>query len=235
MITSLIIPFRNEKEYAEFTLVNTHSFLTKSEVSFEIIAVDDSSDGTWEILKSFASNYDNVIVIKGGSPPGYGKALLTGFKIASGDIIIPFNGDNSDSLEDVLRYTKLINNGYDMVFGSRYMKQSSISGSSPLKGGISRLGNLFLQFVFRANCTDLTNSFKAYKKEVITSVQPSSAGYELGMELAIKAICTGYKYTTIPISWTEREMGRSKMAVFRTALVFTITAIKMRYSQMKLM
>ena len=101
MKTSLIIPFRNEVGYAEATLSGAYQFLSERNLEFELIAVDDSSDGTWEIAQAFAAQHENVVAIKGGSPPGYGKALRTGFHAASGDILIPFNGDLSDSLDDV--------------------------------------------------------------------------------------------------------------------------------------
>ena len=143
MKTSLIIPFKNEKEYAELTMETVFSYMTAKNLDFELVAVDDSSDGTWEILKSFRETHANIVVIKGSETPGYGKALRKGFTVASGDILIPFNGDLCDSLDDVLSYIQLIEGGYDMVFGSRYMKGGEVLDHPSIKVHLSRAGNTF--------------------------------------------------------------------------------------------
>ena len=84
--------------------------------------------------------------------------------MATGDIIIHFNGDLCDSLDDVILYIELIENGNDMVFGSRFMTESKVSDASMAKGFLSQLGNVFVQWLVHTNCNDLTNSFKAYRK-----------------------------------------------------------------------
>ncbi len=215
MKTSLIIPFKNEEEYAQLTLEGIHSFLTEKQIDFEIIAVDDSSDGTWEIIQTFQKTHDRVQSAKGGNPSGYGMALKTGFEMASGDIIIPFNGDFCDSPEDVLAYIALISSGYDMVFGSRFVKGAIISGAPFSKTMLSRWGNGLIKLLFGLKCNDITNSFKAYRKEVWEEVQPTQQDTRLVIELALKSVLTGYSYTTMPLTWTGRKYGESKMAVFK--------------------
>jgi dolichol-phosphate mannosyltransferase len=228
MKTSLIIPFKNEKEYAELTMQTAYADMVGKGLDFELIAVDDSSDGTWEILEQFQRTHNNIIVIKGGNPPGYGKALRKGFSAATGDILIPFNGDLCDSLEDVDSYIKLINDGYDMVFGSRYMEGGKILGHPTAKVYLSRAGNAFLQWMFNAKCTDFTNTFKAYRREVVDAVSPQADGYDLGLELALKGIIKGYKYTTIPVVWSDRQYGISKMSILKSMLTHLKTGIKIR-------
>lgn len=229
MKTSLIIPFKNELAYAKITMQTVYAYLSEQNIDFELIAVDDSNDGSWEILQSFARLYpNNIIVVKGGEPSGYGKALQTGFAQASGDILIAFNGDMCDALEDVMRYIALIQAGNDMVFGSRFMKGSVITGSSHFKTFISRLGNLFINLIFSAKCSDLTNSFKAYKKEVLKTISITSSGYSIGLEIALKAIQQKYQYTTIPISWTDRQYGQSKMSIIKSIASYLYIAFKIR-------
>lgn len=230
MKTSLIIPFKNEEEYADLTMRRAYNYLSERSLSFELVAVDDSSDNTWKILQDFSENRPNVIVVKGASPPGYGKAIRRGIDASSGDIVIPFNGDLSDSLDDVLRYIQLISQeGYDMAFGSRFMEGADVEESTGTKELVSRLGNAFLQTLFDADCSDITNSFKAYRREVLEEVKPRSDSYSIGMEIALKGIKNRYRYTTIPIAWTGRQYGKSKMSIARTIPQYLLTAFGIRF------
>jgi dolichol-phosphate mannosyltransferase len=230
MKTSLIIPFKNEKEYAELTMETVYSYMSGKNLDFELIAVDDSYDGTWELLKLFQKSHKNIVVIKGGNPPGYGKALRQGFGAASGDIIIPFNGDLCDSLDDVMSYIKLIEGGYDMVFGSRYMDGGEILDHLSVKVFISRIGNKFLGWIFNVKCTDITNTFKAYRREVLSEIKPQANGYDLGLEIALKAVIRGYRYTTIPVIWSARQHGTSKMSILKSIFTHLKTGLVIRFT-----
>nr|VFK66208.1 MAG: dolichol-phosphate mannosyltransferase [Candidatus Kentron sp. UNK]VFK71824.1 MAG: dolichol-phosphate mannosyltransferase [Candidatus Kentron sp. UNK] len=230
MKTSLIIPFRDEAAYAEKTIKAAHAYLSERHMEFELIAIDDSTDGTYGILQSLAGSFPNIVVAKGEYPPGYGKALRKGFDLATGEIVVPFNGDLSDSLDDLLSYIRLIEAGYDMVFGSRFMVGATVTGQGAIKGLISRLGNGFLQWLFRADCSDITNSFKAYGSAVLEVIEPTANGYEIGMEIALKGILGEYRYTTIPISWSGRKHGRSKMSIMKSIPTYLNTAVRIRFS-----
>ena len=232
MKVSFIMPFKDEVQYAAITMGETYAVLSKRGLDFELVAVDDSTDGTWDILKSFEAAHQNIFVVKGTLPPGYGKALRKGFSVATGDILIPFNGDLSDSLDDAISYIQLIEAGYDMVFGSRFMAGANAPNLPGLKGIISRLGNAFIQVLFCAHCNDLTNSFKAYRRRVIEDIKPASTGYDIGIELALKSILRRYTYTTIPIGCVSRKYGQSKMSVLKMIPKYLLTAIKIRFSQL---
>ena len=231
MKTSFIVPFKNEIEYAKKTIKTLHDFLSEQKIDFEIVAVDDSTDGTWEALQSLKASYPNMILAKGERPSGYGRALRKGFAVATGDILIPFNGDLSDSPSDAVAYIRLIEEGYDMVAGSRFITGGKISGSTSIKTIISRLANRFLQLLFCTNCSDITNSFKAYRREVISSVNLTASGYNIGMEIALKAIMQDYKYTTMPITWSEREYGSSKMSIMKSIVSYLLMAFRIRFSK----
>ncbi|MCL2923560.1 MAG: glycosyltransferase family 2 protein [Trichodesmium sp. MAG_R04] len=229
MKTSLIIPFKNEVTYAKVTMEQVYSYLSEREIDFELVAVDDSTDETWEILQSFEKTHKNVVVVKGGNPSGYGKALRKGFSVASGDILIPFNGDFCDSLDDVMLYIELIEKGNDMVFGSRFMAESKVTDSAVAKEFLSQLGNMFLQLLFQTNCSDITNSFKAYRKTVLDEIKPTADGYSINMEMALKGIIKKYQYTTIPVVWSGRKHGRSKMSIIKAIITYLSTAFKIRF------
>ena len=152
--------------------------------------------------------------------------------MATGDIIIPFNGDLCDSLDDVILYIELIENGNDMVFGSRFMTESKVSDASMAKGFLSQLGNVFVQWLVHTNCNDLTNSFKAYRKTVLDEINPTADGYNIGLEIALKGILKKYKYTTIPVVWSGRKHGRSKMFIIKSILTYLLTALRIMFESL---
>ena len=224
---SIIVPFRNEKEYAREVISKIYNYFLKKKIDFEIIAVDDSTDKTWDILKSLEKRYIKFKAVKGWQPPGYGKAIRKGFEIAKGDILIPFNGDMCDSLDDAMRYIKIIRDErYDMAFGSRYMKGGKIINYPSNKIVISKLGNLFLRILFGIKCSDVTNTFKGFSRKSIDAINPRADSYEIGLELSLKGVRQGLTYKTIPISWTGRKYGTSKMRLMKSIKKHFMMAMK---------
>jgi len=224
---SIIVPFKNEKEYAREVVSTIHNYLSSKKVDFEIIAVDDSTDETWDILKILKREYKKFKAVRGWKPPGYGKAIRKGFETAKGDVLIPFNGDMCDSLDDAMKYIKIIQDeGYDMAFGSRYMKGGKTINYPSNKVIVSKLGNLFLRILFGIKCSDVTNTFKGFSRKAIKIINPKADSYEIGLELALKGIKKGLTYKTIPISWTGRKYGVSKMKILKSIKMHFIMSIK---------
>lgn len=224
---SLIVPFRNEKEYAKETISKIYSYLAARKIDFEVIAVDDSTDETWDILKSMEKKFKNFKAVKGDTPPGYGKAIRKGFATAKGDVMIPFNGDMCDSLDDAMEYFKIIKEeGYDMAFGSRYMKGGKVLNYPSNKVIFSKVGNLFLRVLFGIKCSDVTNTFKGFSSKSIEIISPKADSYEIGLELALKGVKKGLTYKTIPISWSGRKYGVSKMKILKSVKRHLITSLK---------
>jgi len=226
MKVSVIIPFKNEKEYAPKTVKAVADYMEEKSVDYEMVAVDDSTDGTFEILKALTKTYKNLKVVKGWTPPAYGKAVRRGFAEAKGDILIPFNGDLCDSLDDVMKYIKVINSGYDMAFGSRYMKGGGFINYPSNKILFSKLGNLFIMLLFRVRCSDITNTFKGYSRHAYKTINPQANRYDIGIEMALKGIRAGLKYKTVPIFWTGRVYGVSKMNVIKSVFSHWKLAMK---------
>ena len=122
--------------------------------------------------------------------------------------------DASDSPEDLVAYHRLLESGYDCAFGSRFIRGSRVSGYPRFKLAINRAANAFIRLVFRHGYNDTTNAFKAYRREVIETVQPLlSNHFNLTVELPLKAIVRGHSYGVIPISWTNRQRGASKLTL----------------------
>jgi dolichol-phosphate mannosyltransferase len=122
--------------------------------------------------------------------------------------------DGCDDPKDVVASYRKLMEGYDCVFGSRFMRQSRVVGYPTHKLIINRLANTFVRVLFGIALNDTTNAFKCYRREVIAGVQPIlSHHFNLTVELPLKAIIRGYSYAVIPISWTERRTGISKLKI----------------------
>jgi dolichol-phosphate mannosyltransferase len=132
----------------------------------------------------------------------------------SGDAAVIFMADESDDCRDVVRYWEKLNEGYDCVFGSRFMKGGGTIDYPPIKLFMNRLANAFVRFLFRHGLNDTTNAFKAYRKEVIDGVRPIlSPHFNITVELPLKAIVRGYSFTVIPITWRNRRSGVAKLKI----------------------
>lgn len=142
---------------------------------------------------------------------GFGGALREGFSAASGDVVIPVMADDSDELETIPMMVKLIGDGYDVVAGSRYMEGGRIVGNTP-KQRISRLYSGLMRAVGALPIHDVSNSFKAYRREVLTTVAPKAESFDLSVELVVKAAVAGFRIGEIPAVWANRTAGRSHFA-----------------------
>jgi dolichol-phosphate mannosyltransferase len=132
----------------------------------------------------------------------------------TGDAAVIFMADESDDCRDVVRYWEKLNEGYDCVFGSRFMKGGGTIDYPPIKLFMNRLANTFVRLLFRHGLNDTTNAFKAYRKEVIDGIRPVlSPHFNITVELPLKAIVRGYSFTVIPITWRNRRHGVAKLKI----------------------
>jgi dolichol-phosphate mannosyltransferase len=122
--------------------------------------------------------------------------------------------DESDDCRDVVRYWKLLNEGYDCVFGSRFVAGGGVIDYPRFKLLLNRLANCFIRVLFRIKLNDITNAFKAYRREVIDGCRPLiSSHFNLTVELPLKAIVRGFSWTTMPITWRNRRTGTPKLKI----------------------
>jgi len=108
-----------------------------------------------------------------------------------------------------------IKEGYDVVCGSRYMPGGGRIGGSRLKSFLSSWAGKSLKWILSIPTHDIANSFKMYRKEVIRAVNIESSGFEISMELPLKAYYQGFKITEVPTVWHERTKGRSNFKILR--------------------
>src|SRR5262249_17261286 len=129
-----------------------------------------------------------------------------------GDAVIIMMADESDDCRDVVRYWQWLNQGWECVFGSRFLSGGGTIDYPKLKLALNRMGNLFIRILFGISLNDTTNAFKAYRKTVIEGCRPMIAPhFNLTVEMPLKAIVRGYSWTVIPITWRNRLTGKSKL------------------------
>jgi len=145
---------------------------------------------------------------------GFGRAILYGLDNMKGDCVVIMMADESDDCRDVVRYWKILNEGYDCVFGSRFMKGGGVIDYPRVKLMINRMANLFLKVLFKIKLNDTTNAFKCYRRTVIDGCRPLIAPhFNLTVEIPLKAIVRGYTWTVMPITWRNRRTGEAKLKI----------------------
>src|SRR4029079_1087317 len=131
-----------------------------------------------------------------------------------GDAVAIVMADASDDPDDLVRYYRVLEQGYACAFGSRFMAAAHAPDYPRLKLLINRLANQFIRVLFRHRYNDTTNAFKAYRREVIETIQPLlSKHFNLTVEIPLKAIIRGHTYAVIPTDWTNRTSGVAKLAM----------------------
>ncbi len=214
-LLSVVIPARDDEGCVASALEHLHIELRLREVPHEIVVVDDgSSDRTWAILQELRSRVPNLAPVQNPGPHGFGRAIMHGLAAMKGDAVVLMMADESDDCRDVVRYWNTLNEGYDCVFGSRFIKGGGVIDYPKIKLFLNRLANFFLRVLFRIKLNDTTNAFKAYRREVIEGCQPLIAPhFNITVEIPLKAIVRGYSWMTIPITWRNRRTGAAKLKI----------------------
>ena len=214
-LLSVVIPARDEEGCIASTVEHLHLELRLHGVPHEIIVVDDGSmDRTADIVTALGEHMPEARLVKNGPAHGFGRAIACGLQQMKGDAVVVMMADESDDCRDVVRYWKVLNEGWDVVFGSRFMKGGGVIDYPWPKLVLNRLANLFIRLMFRTSLNDTTNAFKAYRRTVIEGCQPLlAAHFNLTVEMPLKAIVRGYSWTVIPITWRNRRTGIAKLKI----------------------
>lgn len=214
-LLSVVIPARNEEGAIPSTLSHLHLELSLRGIPHEVIVVDDgSTDGTWEVLSKAAAEIPEVRPVMNRGLNGFGRAIQLGLSQMRGDAVVIMMADESDDCRDVVRYWNTLNEGYDCVFGSRFLKGGGVIDYPWVKLVLNRAFNFFIRVLFRIKLNDTTNAFKAYRRSVIQGISPIlSQHFNLTVELPLKAIVRGYSWTVIPITWKNRRFGVAKLKI----------------------
>ena len=214
-LLSVVIPARDESEVIRSTVEHFHLELGLQKVPHEILVVDDgSTDGTWEILQELSGKIRELVPVRNEGENGFGRAVIRGLDAMRGDAVIIMMADQSDDVRDAVRYWEKLQEGYDCVFGSRFIKGGGVVDYPWFKLRVNRMANWFIRLVFRTRLNDTTNAFKAYRRSTIDGLRPLLAPhFNLTVELPLKAIVRGYSWTVIPITWRNRRAGVAKLKI----------------------
>lgn len=210
---SVVIPAHNEAGLIRMTVEGMHSTLRRAGIPHELVAVDDaSSDGTGELLDTLARGLPALRVIHRQAPPGVGRAVRAGLSAMQGDAAVIVMADGSDRPADVCAYYRLLEQGYDVAFGSRFIPGGTVEGYPPLKLLVNRLGNQVIRLLFGRSENDLSNALKAYRVDVLRAAAPLEADhFEIFVELPLKALAVGARVGTVAVAWQGRQAGASKL------------------------
>src|SRR4051794_2115026 len=214
MKLSVLVPAHNEAGSIELTIEGARRALTEAAIPYEIVVVDDgSSDETVPVVERLATGGD-VRVVRSHNDRGFGLAVRAGLDHAEGDAVAIMMADMSDDPRDLVLYYRVLEAGYDCAFGSRFMSGAEVIDYPRAKLVLNRLFNLGVRMLFHHGYNDTTNAFKAYRREVIETVQPLlSKHFNLTVELPLKAVARGHTFAVVPISWRNRTAGSSKLAM----------------------
>ncbi len=213
MKLSIVIPAYNEQD----NIVDIVKRVEQSiDVPHELIVVNDhSTDNTGQLIEEISQQHNNIILVENKLNRGFANAIKTGFDKARGDTVIPVMADLCDDIFLVKKMWDKINEGYDVVCGSRYIKGGARIGGSKIKGFFSYSVGRSLHYLLGLPTHDISNAFKMYRKEVLGSVDIKSKGFEISMEIPLKAYYLGFRITEVPTVWRERQKGKSSFKMFK--------------------
>jgi dolichol-phosphate mannosyltransferase len=213
LLLSVVIPARNEAGSIVTTIEALITGLDAGSIPFEIIVVDDGcTDSTAPLVRELSSRRPEVRIVENRDRHGFGMAVRAGISQFRGDAVAIVMADGSDSAADLVRYYRKLEEGYDCVFGSRFMPGGRVTDYPFHKLIINRIANRFIGLLFTYRFNDTTNAFKCYRRHAIQVMQPLiSPHFNLTVEMPIKAIIRGFSYAVVPISWSNRTSGVSKL------------------------
>lgn len=213
---SVLLPTYNERENLPYMVYLLVEALSSVPVDFEIVVIDDSSpDGTLQVAKQLQHAYGEQIVLASRSGKlGLGTAYTHGIKHASGDFIVIVDADMSHHpkfLPAMISRQRTTN--CDVVTGTRYVLGGGVCGWTLRRKMVSRVANYIAQVVLDPGVSDLTGSFRLYRRECFDGIMQHmlSKGYVFQMEVIVRAKMLGYAVEEVPITFVDRLFGESKM------------------------
>jgi dolichol-phosphate mannosyltransferase len=231
---SVVIPAYNEERNLPTVLTALPTDLRTAGIPYEIVVVNDNSqDSTAERVLEFSHQDANIRLVNRTAPNGFGRAVRTGIEQITGDVTVIYMADSSDLPDDVIRYYRKIEEGYDCVFGSRFIGGSQVVEYPWLKLIMNRIVNKSLQWFFLCPFNDLTNAFKAYRTSVVRDCGPYRAShFNITIEMSLSALIRDYNIAQIPISWTGRTWGSSNLRLREMGRRYLATLLKVVAEQL---
>ncbi|XP_064393476.1 dolichol-phosphate mannosyltransferase subunit 1-like [Halichondria panicea] len=214
---SVLLPTYNEKENLPLIIWLLVKHFEESGCDYEIIVIDDNSpDGTLDVAKQLQRLYgeDKIVLRPRKAKLGLGTAYIHGIKNATGNFIFIMDADLSHHPKFIPEFIKLQEeNNYDIVSGTRYALGGGVYGWDLRRKIISRGANFLAQVLLRPGASDLTGSFRLYRKSVLEGLMSRcvSKGYVFQMEMIVRAREMGCTIGEVPITFVDRVYGESKL------------------------
>jgi dolichol-phosphate mannosyltransferase len=214
----VILPTYDEAENVVPMLEAVLAVADASGVEMRVLVVDDGSpDGTADLAEGVAARDPRVAVLRRAAKEGIGPAYRAGFRRALDEgagVVVEMDCDLS---HDPARLPGLIGATAtaDLVIGSRYVRGGGVARWGPVRRAVSRGGCLYARAVLGVGVRDLTGGFKCFRREVLEAIpldEVTAAGYGFQIEMTYRALVLGFRVAEIPIVFTERRYGRSKMS-----------------------
>ena len=184
----------------------------------EVLVVDDNSpDGTGEIVEGFTKQNNRVHILKRSKKQGIGPAYIAGFEWGLArdyDVFMEMDADLSHRPRYIPQFLEKIKD-HDLVIGSRWMPGGKIANWSWTRVLLSRLAGIYCRLVLGVKIYDMTAGYKCYRRSVLESInldEVHSDGYSFQIEMKYRALCKGFCLVEIPILFTDRKVGNSKIS-----------------------
>ena len=214
-LISLVLPVYNEGQNIGECLRRIERGLA-GEPHEILVCYDMDEDTTLPAIAAMSDRPPSVRLVKNTLGRGAPKAMRAGFAAAQGDVIVTTMADLSDPPELVPQMARLVRSGAEVVSGSRYMRGGSQQGGPLLKRTLSRSAGWLLYWICGLRTRDPTNNFRAYNPQFLAGIEvESSGGFEIALELTVKAHLAGARVAEIPSSWVDRSAGKSRFRLWK--------------------
>ncbi|HOZ45033.1 MAG TPA: glycosyltransferase family 2 protein [Candidatus Hydrogenedentes bacterium] len=234
LVYSVVVPAHNEEQNVAPTTETLAQVLRDEGIPFEIVVVNDhSSDRTPEVVAEVQGQSPEVRLVHNTMPGGFGRAVRCGLKHFKGDVVAIVMADLSDSPADVVACYRKIEEGYDCVFGSRFIRGSRVVQYPVVKLVVNRIVNHAMRFIFMTRHNDLTNAFKVYRRDVIESISPLyAAHFNITIEMSLSSLIRQYRIAQIPIAWSGRTWGSSNLRLQEMGRRYLCTLLKVWFERL---
>lgn len=230
---SIVIPAYNEAKNLVPTVQELAPALQAEGIPYELIIVNDCSrDETPNIIHDLMEQDPCIRTVNRRPPGGFGRAIRAGLDVVTGDVVAVYMADQSDEPIDLIRCYEKIEQGYDCVFGSRFVKGAHVTNYPRFKLFANRVVNHCIRWLFWTKFNDLTNAFKVYRTEVVHDCGPYRAShFNLTIEMSLSALIRGYNIVEIPISWRGRTWGSSNLHLSEMGRRYLNVLLKLWFEQ----
>lgn len=214
MRLSIIVPVYREGEAARPTLA---ALAARAPQPHELLVVhDEADDPTVAVVDALRAAHPQMRAVHNTLGRGPAWALRAGFQAARAPAVLVTMADASDDIDDIAPMLALLEDGADLVAASRYMRGGRQLGGPPLKNFLSRAAGRSLHLLVGLPTSDPTSAFKLYRRAMLERLGiESEAGFELALEVTVKAHLAGYRIREVPTTWRDREVGESNFKLMR--------------------